>query len=148
MLEFVPLTSEHIINLYPRIRGDAKGLSLDQISKYILSLSSKGTSYAAVDNDVTIAVLGVVNGGFGAGQAWMIGSVDVPKYIRMLTELCVIALEDSEKNMGLHRVQAEVLVSKPKWIIWAKKLGFEKEGIMRKYTLTKEDCVLMARVRD
>lgn len=144
MLELKPYKLHHLFNLYPRIRGDVKGLPLNAIIRHANIAASSGPSYAAVDGDYCIAVGGVFPVNTGTAQMWIIGSDDIKSYAKSFTQLIKNERDPMMKEHGYHRLQAEVLCEHPHWIRWAKSFGMESEGRMKKYTWDGKDCVLMA----
>jgi hypothetical protein len=111
-------------------------------------MASYGEAFAAVKDTLVIAIGGIMNGGQGTGQLWIMGTTDIPKYGREFTKLVRAERDPIMERMGIHRIQSEVLVDKPEWIQWAHIFGMKKEGIMRQYTHDRRDCVMMAYVRE
>ena len=143
-LELVDLKRTHLIDIYPRIRGDVASMPFSELMPRVMIMSSYGYTYAAVDGPLVVAIGGVMNGGQGTGQLWIIGTTDIPKYAKAFTRLVRDMKDPTMKALGIHRLQAEVLTDEPSWIRWAQLFGMEKEGILRQYTLDKRDCVMMS----
>jgi hypothetical protein len=146
MLLLEDLTTAHFINAFPRLRGDAASWSFDETLRRSSTMSKYGESYALVTEDTHSTVLygGFINSGTGIAHLWLVGTTDVPKHIKEITRILLDLRDPMMRRADCHRLQSEVLASKPSWIKWAKKFGLKEEGIMRKYTTDKQDCVLMA----
>lgn len=80
------------------------------------------------------------------GQLMGWSTHDVEKCGRELTLAANAFLNVVEEQYGVHRLQCTVLADFDKGIRWMRRLGFEPEGTLRKYTTLGDDCVMMARV--
>lgn len=148
MITFDAIELHHLIDLHPRLRGDICDLDLNDFVEHATRMSRAGVSYACVnEKGITIAIGGVLPIHRGTGQVWIVGCEYMRKHIKEFTrsvkELKVLAMD----SLNLHRLQAEVLVSKPSWVRWAKAFGLKEEGVMRQWTHNKEDVVMLGYVR-
>jgi hypothetical protein len=147
-LEFVDLKREHFLKLYPRMRGDIKDVPFDQLMASTMIMASYGNAYAAVDQELVVAIGGLMNSRAGMGQLWIMGSDDIRRYARSFTKLIRELRDPLMEELNMHRIQAEVLVEEPTWIRWAHLFGMKEEGIMRQFTEDRKDCILMSYVLD
>ena len=138
----------HILYMYDRIRGDAKGVPLPNLIQQLQEMASRGEAYTFFADSEVIMVGGVIKGVGGVGTLWLVGTTDVPRHIKDLTAVLLRMREPMMDRLGLHRLQTDVLASHPSWVKWAQFFGMKEEGIMRQYTQSREDVVLMAYVRD
>lgn len=144
-----PLERHHVLQAYPRIRGDAEGFPLEHTVGRAMYLASFGNAYALVDTDeLVLAFGGFLSDQTGVGQFWMVGTRDIPRRIKPLTKFLLKQRDPMMDKLGLHRIQSEVLADKPKWVKWAELFGMKAEGVMRQYTHDRKDCVLVAYVRE
>jgi hypothetical protein len=144
MVTLVPMTIFHVIEVYPKLRGDVANKSFEEIQAHAMMAASYGEAYAFMADDVTIGIGGVAVGGTGTGALWIMGTTDIPKHIRGLTRALIGLRDPLMKRNNLHRMQSEVLADKKSWIRWAESCGLKNEGTMRQFTQNKQDCVLMA----
>jgi len=140
MLNIRPFTPQdvHNINLdYPFPSGSRDGL-LSHRNIVAFTLEDEGT---------VLAVGGVHVMWFGAGEAWVLVSpdcLDVPSsFARYAKRQFDSILQETE----LRRVQASIHVDDQRAYRFAQWLGFEDEGIMRKYGADGGDYYRMARVQ-
>ena len=145
-LKLEPLSMDAIIELYPIRRGEAETLTLDQTILLFEGICKQGVAYTAVADNRPIAIGGVQVIDNGVGAAIILGTDRLKEHPKEFTELMSHMVEEIMDDLQLHRVQCDVLASKPEWVRWTKYLGFEEEGIMRKLR-NNQDCVLLARVR-
>ena len=50
------------------------------------------------------------------------------------------------RSIGYNRIESSADASNNKFCVWLDKLGFTKEGLMRRYGIMGEDCYLYSRV--
>ena len=145
MVTLVPMTIFHVIEVYPRLRGDVAGHTFEQVHAQAMAAASYGEAYGFVTEEgTTIGIGGVMNGGNGVGTLWIMGTTDIPKHIRPLTRALLALRDPLMKRGSMHRMQSEVLADKKNWIKWAESCGLKNEGCMRQFTKDKQDCVIMA----
>jgi len=79
-----------------------------------------------------------------AGDLWLIPSIYVNKYPLTIFKVASSYISNAIDTLKLHRVQAIIMQPEVKWI---EKLGFEREGLLRKFGPNKEDKYIYARVK-
>ncbi len=133
----------HIIGFVPRdgyenLENDMRG-NLADPTRDLVSIFR---------DDTVIAIVGLNRLRVGVGEVWLICSKfvnEIPyaffRFIDQLINIFVMEL------MGLHRVQMAVDCRLPKNVKWAKTLGFQYEGLMKRYDLEGNDHYLYAKVR-
>ena len=82
----------------------------------------------------------------GVGEAWLGATGLARHYPLFMARDLKGRMDECARQMGLHRVQCTVLASKPNSLRWARMLGFEPEGLMRKFGPQKEDFYRFAKV--
>lgn len=123
---------------------------------YYLDLPDSKERVAAVADNSLFAITVVHDGvvlfcaGFsivwpGVGDGWIIPSVHVPKYPRVLCRIIKDYLTSFIDTFNLHRVQTTSYHDPlhERWMNW---LGFENEGVMRNFTHDKQDHCMYARI--
>lgn len=99
------------------------------------------------DETTVIACGGVACAAWkGFGEFWLVPSIHVPRYPKLVFKAARSFINDAINNMDLHRVQATIKANDPTAINWIERLGFEREGLMRKFGPNQEDQYLYARV--
>jgi len=111
-------------------------------------LQQKGWSYTLVENGHIICCAGIVNMWPGVGEAWFIASgkihANVRPFIRFAkTDVMQKVVEEND----LWRVQAVCKSDWPAAQKFAAFMGFEPEGVMRKYGPEGMDYIRVAWVR-
>lgn len=140
MLNMRPYTDEDIYNIdldYPFPPESRKGL-----------MSHKNiVGFTLEDSGTVLAVGGVHVMWFGAGEGWVLVSpecLDIPaSFARYAKRQFNSILQET----NLRRVQASIHVNDERAYRFAEWLGFEDEGIMRKYGVDGGDYYRMARVQ-
>jgi hypothetical protein len=98
------------------------------------------------DDGKILAVGGVHVMWFGAGEAWVLVSGDAlqapTSFARYAKRMFGSILQDTQ----LRRVQASIHVDDDRAYRFAEWLGFENEGVMRKYGVEGDDYYRMAKV--
>ncbi len=93
-----------------------------------------------------IACGGIVHIGGGVGVVWVQATDEVRGHGLKLCKFARKAVHVAFARMKFHRIQATVRTDRPEYCRWAELMGFEREGLMRKATPSKEDVFLYARV--
>lgn len=107
----------------------------------------KGPAYSVFDGDSLVFCGGVVIQWDGVGECWLICNNTIKKYMR---EVCFYSdnyLERIIIDSHLHRVQATVPARWSKGLRFLERLGFYREGLLRKYSADKEDYYMYSRIR-
>jgi len=94
-----------------------------------------------------VGIGGIVKLWDGVAEAWFIMSkkgATMPYRVANCTDQL---FDEVMVDRNLHRMQASVSTLDPKAVRFARWIGFEPEGIMRKYGEKGEDFFRMARVR-
>ena len=123
----------------------AKRHDRDMIDAY----SKSGPSCTLwADETTVIACGGVACAAWkGFGEFWLIPSIYVPQYPKTVFKAARTFIIDAIEKMDLHRVQATIRATDLTAIGWIEHLGFEREGLMRKFGPNQEDQYLYARVK-
>lgn len=107
----------------------------------------KGPAYSVFDGDSLVFCGGVVIQWDRVGECWIICNNTIKKYIR---EICFYSdnyLERIIIDSHLHRVQATVPARWIQGVRFLERLGFHREGTLRKYSSAGEDYYMYSRVR-
>jgi hypothetical protein len=142
---YVPMVPNHLH--YMRIRDDqlpyAKAIPID---KMLEAQARLGLAVTAMVHNKPVAMFGIVYIWSGVGEMWSIISDDARRYPKQLT---IVAKEFSDiavQSLALRRLQITVRSDEPRSLRWAEFLGFENEGLLRKYSPDGVDTYILARV--
>ena len=83
----------------------------------------------------------------GVGESWIMLSTEGRKKPLTVAKYTFNLFDDIMARNSLERIQASVASDDPKAISFAKWLGFEVEGLMRKYGPDGNDYYRLARIR-
>ena len=104
-------------------------------------------AYSVWDENCIIASGGIIQMWPGVGEAWMMMGDDFEDYAQVIYRTCLRTIRTAEKVFGMKRIQAAVLASEPQFVAWAISLGWQKEGLMRKWGPDGSDFYMMARIK-
>jgi hypothetical protein len=119
--------------------------------KYIFDIAAaealKGQAISVISsNEEILAIIGYLGINDGAVELWALTSKLCSKYSLAFHRTLKKHLEIFIKANNLRRVQMTVSQDYSEGIKWAKALGFEPEGILRKYGPDGSDYIMMGRV--
>ena len=140
-----------MLRIRPYTHNDVYNIELDYefdaASRAGLLGHNEIVAYTLLDDDKVLAVGGAHIMWFGAGEGWVLVSPDCLRtpasFARYAKRLFGSILQDTD----LRRVQASIHVDDDRAYRFAEWLGFENEGIMRKYGVDGGDYYRMARVQ-
>jgi len=140
MIEFVPLTADHIMRLSEPIGPYVPSEITEELAEEIALMGG----FAGVDGDEVLGVGGVMETWKGTGVAWLWMSRAWRKYANTVTEY----VRDHIKNHPLKRIEVGVLTDFSAGHRWAKKLGLEMETpLARKWGPDGRDYSIYVRIK-
>lgn len=119
---------------------------LTDISREALSNEKDIVGYTLMDDDVILGMGGVHNMWDGVGEAWLVISeygFDKPRTIAKWTN---VMFDVVQEEYGYKRIQAAVSLKDNDALRFVKWMGFEEEGVMRKYGPDGSDYARYAKV--
>lgn len=122
-------------------------MGIDNSDDIIQSQAKMGTSYTAIDNEGNIIAIGgmcIIR--IGVGAPWVITSDLFVKYKVWIHKAIKNMAEEAIKIYNLHRLETAIVKEHEVSHRWAERLGFEREGLMRKFDQNKKDYYLYARI--
>ena len=126
------------IEVQPEQRNDQTLRKADSAQ----SLGEAGPVFTLLDGDIPLAIAGVANCEPGRGLAWAVLAPSVDGYALALHRGVTRFLA----MQTYRRLEAVVDCEHTTAIRWIERLGFEREGRMRKYAPTGRDCYLYSRI--
>ncbi|SKA64173.1 hypothetical protein [Desulfobaculum bizertense] len=148
-LRIEPLRREHLdrIQLRPL---DAQGLHCagydEQIQDFGEQMLVSGVAFTALAGPRILACAGMQSLRQGVGDLWALTSPELPRYGVAFCRAVRAWLPWVCAQQGVWRAQALVLEQHPVSCRWLEWLGFEREGLLRRY-FGKQNFYIYARVQ-
>ena len=135
----IPFELSHITAM--RLQ-DHQRLAISSVElPYLAQLSGYGPTLTALADGRPIACAGIASPGFGIGTLWAVVAKDAgPHFVAL--DRCVRRFLSIPK---LRRIEATSEVSFAQGCRWLELLGFQSEGILRKYGPKGEDHMRYSR---
>ena len=115
--------------------------------RYAQSLELPDWSFTVLDHGHLVACVGITEMWAGVGEAWFVGSARIHEKSKAFIRLTRSGIfEETIKKHGLWRVQAACRANWPEALRFAKFMGFEEEGLMKKYGQQGEDFIRVAKL--
>jgi RimJ/RimL family protein N-acetyltransferase len=149
VVEIVPFEVEHLVELMRRELTEFTLQRSDEIAKargefYL----SRGPCFSAVEDGVIVGAGGLIIMWPGVGEGWLMANKDAAlRHKRYAYEVVIKHIIKLACDLDLRRIQAHVDVNVPAAVKFAEQLGFQREGLMRKYGEDGSDHYLYAIVR-
>lgn len=113
---------------------------------------SLGPAYTITSENGLVAVIGLAMERPGVGYVWMLTTDNIDKTTLsdklMLTRAADYYMNAVAVAFGLRRIEAHVHPDHAKSLRWVKALGFQKEGLIRRYAPDGQDYFLLSRMVD
>jgi len=147
MIEVIPYEASHLFELMDR------GILECCVSNcsYNIELAKNreddiGSVTAVLDSEI-LACAGAKHLWPGVGDLWALFSPEVDNHKIEIARLTKKVLDDIMELGKFHRIQCHVKSNYYRGLRLAQFLGFDEEGLARKYTVNGEDCYLFSIVR-
>jgi hypothetical protein len=108
--------------------------------------SSNKLAFTVFAGDKIISICGVILFWDGVGEAFTIMCEDIKKYGLSLYKAYKVNINTIFKALKLRRLQATVAVELDEGVRFIERLGFKREGIMRKWTPDGKDVYMYSLV--
>jgi len=108
--------------------------------------SLAGPTITALLYNEPVAIFGCGLLWSGVGEAWSVFHETARRYPIAMTKGANTFFDICEILFNLHRIQITVVSKDKRAVGWAKTLGFEAEGLMKGYSVDKEDTFMMRRL--
>lgn len=115
---------------------------------YVAQMRVEGLSWSAEIDGKVVASAGLVPLWPGVAEAWMIPSDKVDRHRIKVARQIRVMFEDVMRRRGIYRAQANLHHNFEKAIRLAEWLGFENEGLMRRFGVEGGDYYRFAKVFD
>lgn len=148
-LSFKKVTKATIVKAYENCRpyvlenGNSLEAVLNTCTKYIFN----GESIAIMAEDVVVGVIGLVNIGYHSGSGWALLTNEILKYPIAFSKMTKQWMKETVERKHVRRVEIIVSSQDLEANRWAKFLGFEHEGTLRKFYEDSTNANLLSYVR-
>lgn len=142
---YIPMVPSHLhyMDIKENQLPFSKAVSMDAMLEMQARL---GLAVTALVHGKPVAMFGCIMLWTGVAEMWSIISDDARHYPKQLTLVAGAFSDIVAQSLSLHRLQLTVRSDEPRALRWAKYLGFEIEGLMRKYSPDGADTYILARV--
>jgi hypothetical protein len=113
---------------------------------FVATNAQQGQSWTFVNGDLLLCCFGIRTINSGVGDVWMFAGEYLPRHAVSLVRSSRILYDDMIENKGFYRLQIVVDCNNDSAYQFAKAIGFQVEGIMRKVGLDKANHFLMSRI--
>ena len=147
-MNVVPYRKEHLEDL---MHGDlSQGTARHVFVKtFAENLELPDWSFTVLDHGHLVACVGITEMWAGVGEAWFVGSARIDEKTKAVIRLPRSGIfEETIKKHGLWRGQAACRANWPEALRFAKFMGFEEEGLMKKYGQNGEDFIRVAKFNE
>jgi hypothetical protein len=146
MTQVVPFEAWHFDKIEIRDPDRSEVMAIPNFKKICEHYEKAGGAYTLLSSEGVVAISGVVSVMPGVGAAWAVTSELVNKYPKAYYKGTRDFLRAIISDWRLHRVQTTVIATNKVAVNWIQHLGFQREGLMRKYGADGSDHYLYARV--
>lgn len=116
--------------------------------QHMAHMRIEGMSWSAEVDGKIIASAGLVPLWKGVAEAWMMSSDDIGRHQIKIGRQLRVRFDEVMWHRGIHRAQANIHHKFEKAIRLAEWLGFESEGLMRRFGIEGADYIRFAKVKD
>ena len=128
------------------LREEVDSKTIDEDPEMWKMIAEKSDAYSVfVEGDILCSG-GVFMLREGFGEAWIVCSILVYIYPYTVYRMAKRILNKIIEDCNLYRVQATPSIDWPTGYKFVERLGFQKEGVLRKYGLHREDCYMYGRI--
>jgi len=135
MITIVPYLAEHLV----KMKEDHPFLEVGGVETYARTIEREHMAYTAMEDGKPIGCAGVLPCWPGMGEAWAHLTPRLQKHPLALQRAVKQCLPKIRTMGGFHRIQSHVLVGFEAGVRWVETMGFQFEGICKKYGPDKKD---------
>jgi hypothetical protein len=124
------------------------GTDFDAGVKSAVAASERGEAFTVTVGDEVLFIGGMIPLFTGVAEVWSLTSEVVELYPIAFHKAVDKILSYWDSLYKLHRIQCKVVWSHTRSREWLKRLGFQEEGLMRKYDAHGRDYYMYAKVNN
>lgn len=146
-IKLVPFKVEHLDLMDIREHELTGIFTIKNLKERLSKLEKICTAGTIVYEGRILGVMGSLELWPGVCEVWVIPSIHIKRYSLIFAKIVKRNLKNLEETFDYHRVQVTALDDElhKHWLTF---LGFKCEGILRKYTLKKQDFAMWSRIKD
>ena len=133
-MRIIDYQQDHLHDLMDGPLNDGAVKNIGYMKDWAETLQQPGWSFTLIEHGHIICCAGIVDMWPGVGEAWVIASNKIHEYPRKFIRFAKTdVMQRVIDENGLWRVQAVCKSDWPVALKFARFMGFEVEGVMRKY---------------
>jgi len=113
--------------------NDERNRPSAEFGNFMPTMVHEDMAFTGIDNGYLVACAGIYPIWEGVGEAWLLGANRLGKHKTRVAKEVRKGLHRVAEDNGLWRVQAVMRSDWPELARWARFLGMEHEGTMRKF---------------
>jgi len=138
-MRLVPFEVAHSEDLLSGNLNDERNRPSNKLGNFIPALVQEGMAFTGIDNGYLVGAAGIYPLWHGVGEAWLLGADRMKNYPLSAARMVRRQLHQIAAAHGMWRVQAAMRSDWPELARWARFLGMEHEGTMRRYGVDGQD---------
>ena len=142
-MQLIPFKAAHADLFEARWPGSIEGAADPDA---LLAGETLGPAWTLLCDGRVIGCGGVMLLWAGVGEGWMLPGTRAQHHRFAMHRAVARMLNEVQTMKRLNRVQTVVHVHYPRSVRWLERLGFENEGLMKKFGLNGDDYWRLARV--
>ena len=146
-VRFVNFDVTHLDNFKGLDDYELSDMSIEYRKLYIAHQSELGPTISAISDTNTLAIYGAVRLWRGVAEAWSIFDDEARRYKIAMCKGAFGFFDMIVILYDLHRLQITVKKDDERAVAWATYLGFQPEGLMKAYSVDKDDVYMMGMTR-
>ncbi len=147
MPSLIPFEVSHLKDIELRDLDKQIIMSIPNSTERIVIQSQSGMAYTGIDDEGSIIAIGGVSLIWPhVGSGWVLTSELIVKYKVWTHRIIRDILDTAIKVYSLHRIESIILKNHNVCLKWAERLGFQREGLLRKYDSQGNDYWLFGRI--
>lgn len=146
-IRIVSFEVRHLMNLHMRHLDAVTYNALNPDESALKVYEFNGNNRTMLVNDNPVGMGGIVPMWDHVAFGWIIATDEINKYKKTFFSTIVRHFVWLIKEFDLHRIEANVLPDNVRSIEMLKRMGFENEGLMRKYDELGKDYYRLAWVK-
>jgi len=142
-MRIVPFAPDHLGALEPQPR---QAFYRSYLTPEVARDLAGGNAWSAVQQGRVLCCAGLQPIWSGRAAAWALFSTWIAPSSFLRLHLYARGVLDNAQANGLRRIETQIDPAFPEAVRWAALLGFEFEGVMRRYLPDGRDMYLVARI--
>jgi len=145
-VRYVPFHPAHAMVMHlddKHVRAVAKAGDIQMMLETQARLGNAITAYL---HGRPVACFGAVDIWPGVAEMWLLIEERGRKFGKTLTRAAIVYRDYTVLSRNLHRVQLTVRSDDIRAVRWAQAIGFEQEGLMRRYGPDQADFYIFGRI--